>query len=453
MKKILVLMLAACTPAWPVEVAAPIEADPLPGVILQRIAAQGAPLCIAVAVVAAKTRISYACSRDAGPVTIDDDTLFEIGSATKAFTGVLLADMVARGELKLDDPLAKFAPTGIVVPKRGGAEITLLDLATQTSGLPRLPPGMQPADPGNPYADLTPEKLWAMLERTEPRDAGGSRYEYSNFGFMLLSDALGRAGGKGYEALLRERVLEPLGMTSTSVRVTIDAAGRLAQGHDRAYQPVPHWDFAPDLAGAGGLRSSIADMARFVAGVLGRRDRPPAATFALATGAQRKVGERSSIGLAWMTARPGKDEIVFHNGQTAGFHSFIGIDFATSTGVVVLANSAADIDDLGFHLLDPSVAMKQARKEVSLDADKLQEYVGRYELTPKFSIAVTREGARLFTQATNQVKVEVFAEAPDRFFLKAVDAQVVFERGSDGKVTGLLLHQLGRKTPGRRMAD
>jgi CubicO group peptidase (beta-lactamase class C family) len=453
MKKILAFLLLAASPAWPADAPAPVEVDPLAGLILQRIAAQGAPLCIAVAVVAETTRIAYACSKDAGPVALDRDTLFEIGSASKAFTGILLADLVATGKVKLDDPLAKYAPEGIVVPKRRGAEITLLDLATQTSGLPRLPPGMRPADPQNPYADLTPAMLWAMLERSEPKEGGDSRYEYSNFGFMLLSDALGRAGGSNYEEVLRERVLAPLGMASTSVRVTGVDAKRFAQGHDRAYQPVPHWDIVPALAGVGGLRSSIADMARFIEGVLGRRERPPPATFALATAVQRKVTDSSSIGLAWMTVKPGKHEVVFHNGQTAGFHSFIGVAFANSTGVVVLADSAADIDDLGFHLLDPTVPMKKARAEVPLDAEKLQEYVGRYELSPKFAIEVTREGARLFTQATNQVRVEVFAEAPDRFFLKAVDAQLVFERGADGKVNGLVLHQLGRTMPGRRLPD
>lgn len=451
MKKILACLLLFVTPVWPAGPQAPVEVDPLAALILQRIAAQGAPVCIAVALVAAGTRIAFACSHDAGPVSLDRDTLFEIGSASKAFTGVLLADMVASGEVRLDDPLAKYAPEGIVVPKRKEKEITLLDLATQTSGLPRLPPGMRPADPGNPYADLTPAMLWSMLERTEP--AAGGRHEYSNFGFMLLSDALGRAGGRNYEELLRERVLGPLGMNSTMVRVTGEAAKRFTPGHDRAYQPVPHWDFAPALAGVGGLRSSIADMARFIEGVLGRRARPPPSTFALATGVQRKATDSASIGLAWMTVKPGEREIVFHDGQTAGFHSFVGVDFAHATGVVVLADSAADIDDLGFHLLDPSLPLKQPRKEVSLAPDKLQEFVGRYELAPKFVIAVTREGARLFTQATNQVKVEVFAEAPDRFFLKAVDAQIVFERSADGMVNGLVLHQLGRKTPGRRLPE
>ena len=121
---------------------------------------------------------------------LNGDTIFEIGSVTKVFTSLLLADMVARNEVALNDPIAKYLPSDVKTPGRNGQSITLEDLATHTSGLPRLPTNFAPKDPANPYADFSVPQLYEFLSTyTLSRDIG-SQYDYSNLGGGLLGHLL-----------------------------------------------------------------------------------------------------------------------------------------------------------------------------------------------------------------------------------------------------------------------
>jgi serine-type D-Ala-D-Ala carboxypeptidase/endopeptidase len=151
---------------------------------------------------------------------LDGDTVFEIGSMTKVFTSLLLADMVRRGEVALADPVAKYLPAEVKVPERGGAKITLQHLAMQTSALPRLPSNLNPKDANNPYADYTVQQLYEFLSSAELTRDIGSRYEYSNLGAGLLGHALARRAGTDYETLVRKSILDPLGMKSTSITLS-----------------------------------------------------------------------------------------------------------------------------------------------------------------------------------------------------------------------------------------
>lgn len=392
-----------------------------------------------------------------GAPALDGHTVFEIGSATKVFTTALLMDMVRRGEVRLDDPVAKYLPPSVNVPSRGGREITLVDLATHTSGLPRLPPNLQPRDMANPYADYSVEQLYQFLSHHQLTRDIGEQYEYSNLGMGLLGHALGLRAGATYEALVSARILEPLQMHETAITLSPALRARLAVGHDNAGRPVANWDL-PTLAGAGALRSTLEDMLRFLQANLDK-DKPGLASVLQDTHAARHAltTPDGSIGLGWHLRRAFDREIVWHNGGTGGYHSFIGFDEKTKTGVVLLHNSAQSIDDIGFHLIEPRlpVARPQApappRTEVKLDASVLGSYVGEYQLTPEFAIVVTREGDQLFIQATGQAKVPIYAESETQFFLKVVDAQITFSRDASGRATRLVLHQNGRDTPGERV--
>ena len=192
-------------------------------------------------------------------VGVDGSQVFEIGSITKAFTASLLADMAARGEVRLDDPVAKYLPPSAHVPSRNGKQITLVDLATQSSGLPRLPTNLAPRNPANPYADYSVEQLYAFLSGYElPRDVGAT-YEYSNLGMGLLGHALALKAGTSYENLVNRRLLTPLGMRETAITLSPALRARLAPGHDGEGNVVPNWDL-PTLAGAGAVRSTAFDM-------------------------------------------------------------------------------------------------------------------------------------------------------------------------------------------------
>lgn len=427
-------------------------------IITERIASKrGMGLVVAVLENGTAPRIHAAGVSGVAGLPLDGNTVFEIGSITKVFTGALLADMAARGEVSLEDPVSKHLPKTVRVPSRSGRVITLLDLATQTSGLPRLPGNLRPADAANPYADYTVDQMYRFLsDYSLPRDPG-EKYEYSNFGVGLLGHVLALRAGKPYGQLVKERILDPLGMHDTSIELSPSMKGRMAQGFNAMATPVRLWDL-PSLAGAGALRSTANDMLRFLAANLDSPATPVAKALAAAR-LSRRAADRpgNRIGLGWHIVDVFGTTATWHNGGTGGFRAFIGMDESRRRGVVVLSNSTITPDDIGFHLLESRVALvgppsaPRERKEIALAPDKLERYVGVYQLAPSFQLTITREGGSLFGQATGQPKVQLFAESEFEFFLKVVDAQVTFVRDANGTVNQLILHQNGANIAGLRV--
>jgi CubicO group peptidase (beta-lactamase class C family) len=289
----------------------------------------------------------------AGRQQFDGRTLFEIGSLTKLFTATILADMAAKGEVALDDPAAKYLPAGAKMPERGGRKITLRDLATHTSGLPRLPDNMPYGNPDDPYADYGEPQLLDFLARYQlPRDIG-SNFEYSNLGFGLLGYLLARAAHTDFATLIAQRITKPLDMRDTTIVLSPDQQARFAQGHDAFMRQAHPWTL-PTLAGAGAIRSTANDMLKFLAAAIDRRS-PIAPAMALALADRRPMdAPGSEIGLGWIVSKPGGgDEVLFHNGGTGGFRTAIAIDRGKHRAVVVLTNAAIEpsSDDLATHLL------------------------------------------------------------------------------------------------------
>jgi serine-type D-Ala-D-Ala carboxypeptidase/endopeptidase len=308
---------------------------------------------------------------DARP--LDGDTVFEIGSVGKVFTALLLADMVQRGEVALDDPIAKYVPPDVKVPQHGGRDITLLDLATHTSGLPRLPTNFAPRDPTNPYADYSVAQLYSFLSGHELTREIGVQYAYSNLGYGLLGNVLARRAGLDYEALVKSRIAVPLGLNSTAMTLPSSLAARHAVGHNEALQAVPNWDDTT-LAGAGSLRSSVNDLLTFLAPHLGKADAPLGRAVAAMLAVRRLTGTPDlDIALGWHVSTQGGRELAWHNGGTGGYSSFIGFCPQTRVGIVVLANSEIGVDDIALHLLNPQrpldKPLKQSR-DVASDAKR-----------------------------------------------------------------------------------
>lgn len=302
---------------------------------------------------ARRSIVSYGAFDAADPRPVAADTVMEIGSVTKVFTSLLLADAVERGEVALSDPLARFLP--VKVPERNGRAITLLDLATHTSGLPSLPGNLTPKDMTNPYVDYTDEQLFAFLPTYElKRDIGGG-WEYSNMAVGLLGQALARRAGMPFEELVKARITGPLKMTDTSIVLSADQKARLAPGHDPALKAVANWDL-PTFAGAGALRSTMSDMMTFLAAELSE----PTTPLQQAMRAQRLPRRPTGLpgaeqALGWMMRKSddGKEEVLWHNGATGGYRAFIAFNAATGKGVVVLSNTAtpSGVNDIGFNLL------------------------------------------------------------------------------------------------------
>lgn len=337
-------------PAWTVP-----SADAIGTLLDERIEGERQGVGIVVGIIDADGRriVARGRRREDDPRPPDGDTLFEIGSVTKVFTALLLAEMAETHEVALDDPVAEYLPVGVTMPERGGRGITLRDLATHMSGLPRLPANMAPADPANPYADYTMAQLHAFLGSYVLTRDIGSHYEYSNLGAGLLGDVLARRAGQPYEALVRTRITGPLGMASTAIALTPDMRARLASGYDASLQPASYWDM-PTLAGAGALRSTANDLLRFLAAELGYAESPLRTAMAAQLVPREPTGMTGvDVALGWhITSNPTR-QIVWHNGGTGGFRSFIGFDPAARLGVVVLTNAATERggDDIGMHLL------------------------------------------------------------------------------------------------------
>ena len=288
-----------------------------------------------------------------------DRTRYEVGSVTKAVTGLALAEMARRGEVALTTPVARLLPDSVRVPAGGAAPVTLVDLATHTSGLPRLPPTfLGSVDPDDPYAGYGERDLYAFLGAYDLPRAPAAAYEYSNVGAGLLGLALGRRHGGGYEALVRERVLDPLGMTETSVAVPDSV--RFAPAVGVFGQPVPHWGWTEATVGMGGLRSTAADLLALVeATIAPPLGLPPSLAAALGDAARpvRRAPGRMRVGLGWHVIPDQRDGpgVVWHNGGTGGGSSFVGLDRASGVGVVVLANRGgaanAAVTEFGFDVL------------------------------------------------------------------------------------------------------
>ncbi len=378
------------------------------------------------------------------PTEVDGDTVFEIGSITKVFTAILLADLAEEGEFELETPVRRLLGPDVTMPTRDGAEITLLHLTTHSSGLPRMPNNFRPADAGNPYADYTVAQLYEFLSSHELTRDIGEAVEYSNLGTGLLGHALALSQETDYESLVSERLLEPLGMSDTSITLSPSQQERLAIGHSVQLRPVANWDL-PTLAGAGALRSTVNDMLTFAEANLGLGESPLQKEMTETHQARRDFpapGMRIGLGSV-IRGGHGRD-LHWHNGGTGGYRSFLGFDLDAGTGVVVLSNSGDSVDDLGFHLLDSRyrlVVPPALRTAVEVDQAVYDDYAGRYRLNEDLVFTVTRQDDRLFVQLTGQPRFEVFPESETKFFLRVVDAQITFGRGDDGAVDHVVLHQ------------
>jgi D-alanyl-D-alanine-carboxypeptidase/D-alanyl-D-alanine-endopeptidase len=383
----------------------------------------------------------------------DGDTIYEIGSMTKAFTGTLLADMVNRDLVKLDDPLQDFMPPGVKLHLATGQPIKLVDLASQTSGLPRMPDNFEPKDPTNPYADYTSDRLFEFLGKHRLRRPPGE-YEYSNLGMGLLGTVLAKKAGKSYEQLVVERICEPLKMNDTRIKLTDAQRKRLAPPYNAELGTEKNWDIDA-LAGAGALRSTTNDLLKLVAASLNDNDKRPVVK-AIHDAWKPHYGKPGQIGvgLGWHIAADGITR--WHSGQTAGYTSAAFIVPPGHFGVVVLCNTASDVttplaEKITQSLFGAKPDAIQVRKAIKVDPVVLKKYEGTYYLSLVFAITITVENNKLMAQATGQPKFEIFPESETKFFYKVVDAQISFEKSKDGSAKKLVLHQNGQDLPGLKV--
>jgi CubicO group peptidase (beta-lactamase class C family) len=458
----ILLCLALCmfgTAAAFDRAAAPSDSD-IHQILVNRIDKEKQGVGIVVGVIDAKGRrvVSYGTLEKGDKRPLDGDTLFEIGSITKVFTSLLLADMSQRGEVRLDDPIAKYVPGTAKIPQRNGRQITLVDLATHTSGLPRMPANFNPKDPANPYIDYTDDLLYAFLSSYELTRDIGVKFVYSNLGFGLLGQGLARRNGTDYETLVETRICGPLGMKSTRITLTPELEQRFAAGHSADLVTVSRWDLT-SLAGAGALRSSTNDMLKFLAAAMGYSHTSLTPAFKMMLSVKRPTGQPFlDSALGWVVDTRGGGEIIWKNGGTGGYRTFIGYSPRTGVGIVALSNAstAAGTDDIGLHLLDarfPLDVPEGSPRETAVGAKTLDGYLGRYKLGQTSVVTITREGDQLYAELTGQPRAALYANGEREFFFKIVDAQITFQADPQGETTALVLHQGGRDQTAKRISD
>jgi CubicO group peptidase (beta-lactamase class C family) len=373
-------------------------------------------------------------------------TKFRLGSITKQFTAASILLLEERGKLSVGDPVKKYMPDA----PAAWDKITIYNLLTHTSGIPSFT--------GFPdYASLepfptTPEQLVKRF-RDKPLDfQPGEKWSYSNSGYVLLGYLIEKVSGESYERFVQDNIFVPLGMKDSGY----DSNSAIIPHRAAGYSPGPN---GPENAGyinmtvplsAGGLYSTADDLLRWEQGLFGGKLLSSASFQKMTTPFKNDY----ACGLGVHTANGRK--VIEHGGGIEGFNTMLAYYPEDKLGVVVLSNingpSTGDIaSKLAAVAHGEKVVLPSERKEVTVDPKVLDGYVGNYELAPKFILTVTREGARLVTQATGQPKVPIFAEGERDFFAKVVDAQITFVTDTHGRASELILHQGGQDVHAKRV--
>lgn len=340
----------------------------------QRIDVEKRTVGMAVCVVTPNRKRFVACGRErlGDGFSVGSETVFEIGSITKVFTSLLLADMMRRGDVGFDDPVARHLPGDFHLPALEGRSITLADLATHTSGLPRFPPFV-----GTPFssswlealAQFSVGDLKAWLADVRPQRPAGSAWEYSNAGYALLGLALAHRGGRSYEELLQARVIDALELRSTAFHPPAAMKTHLAEGHDPALRPLPPLDLGIFIA-AGGLRSTPSDLSRFAAVILSGSSTAIAQDNRLLLTVQRTappIGGMQALGWEVLDAPGGA--FISKDGVTLGQTASMVLDPDKPRAIIAFSNTQPDLSgstpsgggvgaaDIARHLLRPRIPL------------------------------------------------------------------------------------------------
>lgn len=275
------------------------------------------------------------------------NTIFEIGSITKTFTSLLLADRVIQKQMNLKDPINNYLPTSIPNLAYSNIDITLEHLSNHTSGLPRLPANIFQGnvDPHDPYRHYTQDSLYLFLTNYKPAVPPGTKFSYSNLGAGLLGKILALDSHKTFEQLLTQNIFKPLEMDETKIELNANDSSRLATGYDEKSNPTALWNLGA-LQGSGAIRSTLDDMILYTKAQLGHRKTPLKRAIEL-THQVTFQSKENIMGLGWRIEKYADNIFFHHAGGTGGFRSFVGFDIKRQIGIVILSNAAEDVNTIG----------------------------------------------------------------------------------------------------------
>ena len=366
---------------------------------------------------------------------LDVHTRFEVGSVTKTFTANVLAQDVLAGRVKLSDPVAKYLPKSVRVPSRNGKQITLLNLATQHSGLPRMPTNMSDVAGNDPYADYTIANMYAFISGYRLTRDPGAQFEYSNLGVGLLGQALANQAHTTYADTIRTKVYAPLQMTESTVATKPEHDAALAIGHDLNGTPTHSWEIE-GLVGAGAVRSTMHDMLNYLRCNMGSG---PLARTCMFAQQPRDTFPGHKIGLIWWL-KP--DGAIDHGGDTAGFHAIVAMSADHKRGVVVLGNGPV-VTDIGMSLVDDTVTISSCPAGAAPIAGN--EFAGSYcSFSTGIGFVIAGADAdHLTVQVPGQPAVALSKSTADHYAAPALGVLITFAR-SGGHVVGIRFAQSGQ---------
>ena len=437
-------------------IALPSDSD-IANILAQRIDAlagqeDGIGIVVGIIGPAGRKVIAYGHRSQRDSRELDGDTIFELGSIGKVFTALLLADMVRKGQVALDDPVAKYLPSSVTIPEYNGHAITIADLATHTSGLPFMPDEL-PVLSESAARKYGAPQLYQFLARYKLTGAPGLDWQYSNLDYWLLGQAETARAGMDFEKLVRTRIAAPLQMNGTVVSLTLPLKlkFRVAPGHDASLQiPPPSSALsiysAMPSAGLGAV-SSVNDMLTFLAVCLGYQQSPLAPSIALMLNTQRPMDDSSSQALGWVVIGKGDDRLITHEGGTWGYASYIAWDPAARVGVVVLSNQITPVGDIALHLLRPNMPLDHptpwTHKEIRLDSAALDVYAGDYAAEDVGIFKIARDHNLLSIEMPPDwglPKLRLHPQSRTDFFVAELPAHVTFQIAGDGHVSGALVY-------------
>ncbi len=470
------------------------EEDPVRRVLRERVDEYGQTVGIVAGIIRGINRYPYAYGTlNRGTIRrASAMTVFEIGQLSSLYTTSMLSLMVQRSDVNLTDRVSDYLPETVTVPTTPtGRPIQIEHLATHTSGLPRLPDNLVSDDPDDPLKGYSVELLYAFLaryadaqrerpgsffdfddqegdDREDNGQEGGDqegddpfeeevRYTYSDLGMGLLGHVLERAAGESYDDLIRELLGDPIKLANTANTPSQSMRTYLATGHDDARRPVPAWSDTT-LVGGTGLKSNLHDMMTLVSANMGIIYALPEdfteddstryhASFDSLIVARKSTGEEGvETALGWKVRKDAQGrDIHWLTGRTNGFYAFAAFIKAWRKGVVVLSNSSADIEDIGFHLLSARNPLAPPPKQAARMSEAAYEAcIGTFAFSPEFTVDITYSDGKLYGQPPGQPRSELVLESSGDFYLEEEDARITFVPDESGIVDHFLFLQDGK---------
>ena len=370
------------------------------------------------------------------------NTKFRLGSITKQFTAASILLLEERGKLKVEDPVKKYMPDA----PAAWDKITIFHVLTHTSGIPSLT--SFPDFESHEAQAMTPEKLVEWFRDKPLEFEPGTKWNYSNSGYILLGYLIEKISGQSYSDFVQQNIFTPLGMKDSGYDSNSTIIAHRAAGYTPGKSGPVNAGFVhmsiPFSAGA--LYSTTEDLLRWEQGLFGGKVLKAESLAKMTTPFKQDY----AFGLGVSTNNGHK--MIAHDGGIEGFNTALAYYPDDKLVVAVLANLNGPAGQIAGNLAKVAhgekVVLPTERKEITVSPEILKQYVGTYELTPRFSLTITLEEGQLISQGTNQEKVPMFAESETMFFLKLVDAQIEFVKNEKGEVTNLVLHQNGRDVKG-----